>query len=72
MEKDSKILIEQALEDHKCFVLLTCSSPSKKGKMKADINHKGDLYLTALLLEQAQNYIDEQIAIEEEKTLNVY
>lgn len=48
-------------KNHACYVLITCSDPSKDGKMQVEFNYSGDECLAAYLMEEAQNVIDNKI-----------
>lgn len=55
---ENKILALQRAE-HACYVLITCSSPSKEGKMHVEMTYEGDPLLAAYLIENAQEFIGE-------------
>lgn len=38
------------------FVLITCSKPSKEGKMNVEMDYEGDRDLIAYLMKSAENY----------------
>ena len=68
MEDDSKKqLVEQLLEKHACYVLVTCSEPCDEGQMQVEMSYQGDPTLAAYLLEGAQRYIDEQCGLDVEE-----
>ena len=43
-----------------CYVLITCSEPSKEGKMEVQMNYEGDEDLAAYLLANASQVFDEK------------
>jgi len=57
LEEIKKILSER----HACYVLVTCSEPSKEGKMEVEMSYDGDEALASYLLQSAQNIFDEKI-----------
>lgn len=57
--KESSVDVKQALgENNACYVLITCGTPSKDGKMQVEMSYEGDPLLAAYLVESAQNIID--------------
>ena len=38
------------------FVLITCTKPSKEGKMNVEMDYEGDRDLIAYLMKSAENY----------------
>lgn len=51
--------IKQALSDEELsFVLITCTKPSKKGKMKVEMDYEGDRDLIAYLMKSAECYFE--------------
>ena len=51
--------IKKALFDEKCsFVLITCSDPSKEGKICVEMDYSGDRDLIAYLMKSAENYLE--------------
>ena len=54
--------IKKALSKNKCcYVLITCSDPSKEGQMEVEMTYAGDPILAAYLVESAQNIIETDI-----------
>ncbi|MCB1109571.1 MAG: hypothetical protein KDK64_01195 [Chlamydiia bacterium] len=50
--------LKKALSDeHLSFVLITCSKPSKEGKMNVEMDYNGDPALIAYLMKNAENYL---------------
>jgi hypothetical protein len=47
-------------QDHACYVLITCSHPSDKGKMEVELNFEGDESLAAYLVDSAQSVFDQK------------
>ena len=43
-----------------CYVLITCTEPSKEGKMEVQMNYEGDDDLAALLVANAGQVFDER------------
>jgi hypothetical protein len=48
-------------ETHACYVLITCSEPSREGKMDVELHFDGDETLAAFLIENAGQVFDEQL-----------
>lgn len=52
-----------------CHVMITCTKPSEDGEMDVEMTYDGDITLVSLLLQGAQDRIDdeesEQIPLEE-------
>lgn len=47
-------------ENNSCYVLITCGTPSKDGKMQVEMTYEGDACLAAYLIESAQGFIDDE------------
>lgn len=62
----SKELRKALAKDNACYVLITCSEPSKSGDMDVNMTYEGDPMLAAYLLQSSQNYIEELEDSEEE------
>ncbi len=45
-------------KNHECYVLITCSPPSKDGKMQVELNYSGDENLAAYLIDGAKSAFD--------------
>lgn len=45
-----------------CYVLITCSEPSKDGNMEVEMNYEGDEMLAAFLLENAGQVFDQKLS----------
>ena len=59
----SKALKKKLAQDHACYVLITCSHPDVKGSMQVEMTYEGDACLAAMLIENAQSYLqDDMIA----------
>ena len=54
-KEDRQKKIKKLLEDQKCFVLLTCSEPSKDGQMNVEMIYEGEDVLASYLLESANH-----------------
>ncbi len=52
---------EKLKEDHACYVLITCSTPSEKGEMQVEMSYEGDETLAAYLVESAQSVFDQKM-----------
>lgn len=48
-------------EAHACYVLVTCSEPSKGGKMQVEMSYDGDEVLASYLLQSAQDIFEEKM-----------
>ena len=57
-------------KNNSCYVLLTCSNPTKTGEMLVEICYEGDETLTAYLIDNAKNILLEKIN-ENENKLNI-
>jgi len=52
--------IKDALKKkHACYVLITCSEPSKEGKMEVEMSYDGDESLAAYLTESAGGFFED-------------
>ena len=49
---------EQLKKDNACYVLITCSQPSKDGKMQVELNYSGDENLAEYLIDGAKRVFD--------------
>lgn len=49
-------------EQYSCYVLITCSDPSKDGAMEVEMNYEGDDMLAAFLLENAGQVFDQKLS----------
>lgn len=54
-------------DDCACYVLITCSTPSKDGNMSVEMSFEGDEDLAALLVQNAAQVFDAQIPRRESK-----
>jgi hypothetical protein len=45
-------------ENHAAYVLVTCSEPSQKGEMQAEMFHEGDECLISYLVDNARHILD--------------
>jgi membrane-bound inhibitor of C-type lysozyme len=52
---------------HACYVLITCSEPSKEGHMEVEMNYEGDESLAAFLVDNASQVFDERLSQRESK-----
>lgn len=53
-----KDIREKLAKNYACYVLVTCDSPSKEGKMKVEMSYEGDPALASFLLQGAQDYFE--------------
>lgn len=44
-----------------CYVLITCTKPTKDGKMEVEMSYEGDEALAAYLVESAQSVFEGRI-----------
>ncbi|NGX56255.1 MAG: hypothetical protein K1060chlam5_00493 [Candidatus Anoxychlamydiales bacterium] len=63
INKKKKIISINEIKDHlennhKAYVLITCSYPDSEGKMDVELNYSGDEVLASYLAFQAQNSLD--------------
>lgn len=58
--KQNEIITETLAESHACYVLITCGEPSTNGKMDVQMTYEGDTSLAGLLIEKAQQIIEER------------
>lgn len=58
---------EELGQQHECYVLITCSSPSNKGEMQVEMSYQGDTGLAAFLVDNASQIFDEKICQAESK-----
>ncbi|HEX2582704.1 MAG TPA: hypothetical protein VHL30_01160, partial [Chlamydiales bacterium] len=54
-------------EKHACYVLITCSDPTKEGKMEVEMSYEGDEMLAAFLIDNASQVFDEKLSLKESK-----
>lgn len=60
--------IKKALSEiHACYVLITCSEPSKDGQMEVEMSYEGDESLAAFLVDNASQVFDERLSQRESK-----
>jgi hypothetical protein len=45
-------------KNNACYVLITCSKPSKEGKMQVELNYSGDEDLAAYLIDGAKSIFE--------------
>jgi hypothetical protein len=68
LQEETLSRIKKELEDLcACYVLVTCSSPAKDGKMEVEMSFEGDEDLAALLVQNASQVFDERIPRRESK-----
>lgn len=58
----SKTLRKKLASDHACYVLITCNHPDENGKMQVEMTYEGDTCLAAMLIENAQSYLQDETA----------
>lgn len=56
----SKTLRKKLAQDHACYVLITCNHPDENGKMQVEMTYEGDTCLAAMLIENAQSYLQDE------------
>jgi len=71
-KKQSKELslekIKQTLgKKHACYVLITCSEPTRDGKMDVEMCFDGDEMLASFLVDNASQVFDEKLSRRESK-----
>ncbi|MEM7175000.1 MAG: hypothetical protein AAF443_03605 [Chlamydiota bacterium] len=44
--------------DSSSYILITCSEPSRNGKMNVEMSYKGDRDLISYLIKDAESYLD--------------
>lgn len=49
---------KQLKKDNACYVLITCTPPSKDGKMQVELNYSGDENLAAYLIDGAKSVFE--------------
>lgn len=49
---------EQLKKNNACYVLITCSPPSKDGKMQVELNYSGDENLAEYLIDGAKSVFE--------------
>ena len=61
-KNDAHRMVKQALgNQHACYILITCESPSDSGEMNVQMSYEGDEDLAGFLLQGAQSHFDSQI-----------
>ncbi len=68
-EKDDPMArVKMVLKDqYSCYVLITCTAPSKDGRMDVAMNFEGDEDLASLLVENASQVFEARIPRRESK-----
>lgn len=67
-EKDPLSGVKMVLRDqYSCYVLITCTAPSKDGKMEVSMNFEGDEDLASLLVDNASQVFDARVPRRESK-----
>jgi hypothetical protein len=54
-------------KQHACYVLITCNHPDEKGSMQVEMTYEGDACLAAMLIENAQSYLQDDATLENAK-----
>lgn len=49
--------MKQLKANHACYVLITCSEPSKSGDMEVEMNYEGDDVLVSYLVDSASEVL---------------
>ena len=52
--------VKNLLKGHMGYVLVTCSSPNKKGKMEVEVSYEGDVDLASYLVQGAAGYMENE------------
>lgn len=55
----AETLRQQLAASHACYVLITCNHPDENGKMQVELTYEGDSCLAAMLIENAQGYLQD-------------
>lgn len=66
-QKNSSALRKKLAKDHACYVLITCNHPDEKGRMQVEMTYEGDPTLAAMLIENAQNYLQDDVMAQDAK-----
>ena len=45
-------------KENNCYVLITCTHPTKEGKMQVDLNYSGDEFLAQYLIDGAKGHFE--------------
>ena len=61
-----KKLTECLREDHACYVLLMCKTPSNKGEMQVQMVYEGDEDLASYLIDNAQAVFEEKMRVSQD------
>lgn len=66
--EDAFSRMKKVLKDrYACFVLITCTSPEKDGKMEVEMNFEGDEDLAAFLVGNASEVFEARVPRQESK-----
>lgn len=66
--EDSFTRLKKTLKDkYACYVLITCTSPEKDGKMEVEMNFEGEEDLAAFLVDNASQVFDSRMPRQESK-----
>ena len=57
-KKIDKEIKDKLARNHACYILITCDSPVKDGRMQVEMSYEGDPVLASYLLQGAQNILD--------------
>lgn len=57
----SKTLRKKLSKEHACYVLITCNHPDQNGSMQVEMTYEGDACLAAMLIENAQSYLQDDV-----------
>lgn len=58
-------LRKKLAKEHACYVLITCNQPDEHGKMQVEMTYEGDPALAAMLIDNAQNYLQDDVMAED-------
>lgn len=51
-------------KQHACYILITCKEAAADGEMQVQMSYEGDATLASYLLQGAQDYLDDAVALE--------
>jgi hypothetical protein len=59
-KKNLKAIQDELAKEYACYVLITCDSATKDGKMQVEMSYEGDPTLAAYLLQGAQDFLENE------------
>lgn len=48
-------------DNNACTILITCEKPTSSGKMQVEMSFNGDSDLAAMLIDNAQTYLEQEV-----------